>query len=46
MSDNRRDNYVYNDSVKIYEDYEMNKKNRILFFKVNLVVFSINNIFS
>ena len=32
MSDNKIDNDEYNELVKVYEDYKMNKKNKLSVF--------------
>ena len=47
MNDNKIDNDEYNELVKVYEDYKKNKKNKLsVFFKLKLLVFSYNNVFS
>ena len=46
MNDNKIDNDEYNDLVKVYEDYKKNKKNKLSVFKLKLLVFSYNNVFS
>ena len=45
MIDNKIDNDEYNELVKVYEDYKKNKKAEC-FFKLKLLVFSYNNVFS
>ena len=40
MNDNKIDNDEYNEFVKVYEEYENNKKNKMSFFKLKLLVFS------
>ena len=46
MNDNKIDNDEYNEVVKVYEDYKKNKKNKLSFFKIKLIVFSNNSMFS
>ena len=47
MNDNKIDDDEYNELVKVYEDYKKNKKNKLsVFFKLKLLVFSNNNVFS
>ena len=46
MSDNKIDNDQYNELVKTYEEYKKNKKNKLSFFKLKLLVFSYNIVFS
>ena len=46
MNDNIIDNDEYNELVKVNEDYKKNKKNNLSFFKIKLLVFSYNNVFS
>ena len=46
MNDNKIDNDEYNELVKVYEDYKENKKNKLSFFKLKLLVFSFNSMFS
>ena len=54
MNDNKIDNDEHNELVKVYEDYKKNrrsrnsvdKKNKLCFFKLKLLVFSYNNVFN
>ena len=47
MNDSKIDNDEYNELVMVYEDYKKNKKNKLsVFFKLKLLVFSYNNVFS
>ena len=47
MNDNKVDNDEYNELVKVYEDYKKNKKKQAeCFFKLKLLEFSYNHVFS
>ena len=46
MNDNKIDNDEYNELVKVYEDYKKNKKNKLSFFKLKVLMFSFNSMFS
>ena len=55
MNDNKLDNDEYNELVKVYEEYEKNRRSRNsvdkkkraeCFFRLKLIVFSYNNVFS
>ena len=46
MNDNKIDNDEYYKLVNLYEEYKKNKKFRLCFFKLKLIVFSNNNLFS
>ena len=46
MSDNKIDNNEYNELVKVYEEHKNNKKNKLSFLKLKLIVFGYNNVFS
>ena len=47
MNDNKTDNDEYNELVRVLEDYKKNKKNKLsIFFKLKLIVFSNNSMFS
>ena len=47
MNDNKIDNDEYNEVVKLYEEHKKSKKNKLsIFFRLNLIVFSNNSMFS
>ena len=54
MYDNKLDNDEYNELVKVYEEYKKNRRSRNsvdkeqaeCFFRLKLLVFSYNNVFS
>ena len=46
MNDNKIDNDEYNEFVKLYEDYQKNKKSKLSFFRLKILVLSIINVFS
>ena len=38
LNDNKKDNDEYNELVKLYEEYNENKKNQLSFFKTNVFI--------
>ena len=46
MNNNKTDNVEYNELVKVYEEYKKNMINKLSFFKLKLLVFSNNSMFS
>ena len=46
MIDNKIYNVENNELVKIYEEYKKKKKGKLIIFKLTLLAFNYNNIFS
>ena len=46
MNNNKIDNDEYNVFVKLYEEYNKNKKSKLIFFRLKILVFSNNSMFS
>ena len=46
MNDNKINNDEYNELVKVNQEYKKNKKNKLSFFKLNLIVLSKTSMFS
>ena len=46
MKDTKIDNDEYNELVKVYEEYKKNKKTKLCFFRLKLLVLSNNKVYS